>query len=318
MKAILHPSFLVQDQDLHPERPQRLHAFSHLQTSSILSGEPYLSLVHEAAYLEQVRAQAKVRKALDPDTPVSPERYQAALYAVGASIQASEEQGFAVLRPPGHHAFPDHGAGFCLFNNVAIASEKLAREGKRVLIFDFDGHHADGTSSIFYERPDVMVWSIHQSPAYPGTGSVEELGSKAGAGYTVNLPLPPHSGDDVFMDAFRTFLPVAEQFNPDVLAISAGFDGHLFDGILQMRLSVGTYHALGVQLQGHFPRLFGVLEGGYNTEYLSKCLENFLAGLRNEAAPYTEPETDSNMIVWNEYETRLHSAIEYHQTHWKF
>ncbi|NNK90170.1 MAG: histone deacetylase, partial [Saprospiraceae bacterium] len=214
---------------MHPENKKRLESLGDLPVSEIPFDESVLKLIHGDRYIQQVKESCVLGKALDGDTHTSPGSYEAAVYAANATILASERGDMAVVRPPGHHAYPNRASGFCIFNNVAIASQKFVNEGKRVLIFDFDGHLGDGTSEIFYDSDQVMYWSIHQYPAFPGHGSENEIGDDKGKGYTINVPLPPGSSDDIFMDAFRSILPIAKSFDPDVVAISAGFDSHQYD-----------------------------------------------------------------------------------------
>ena len=317
MKLIYNSIFLDHDTGMHPENKKRLIALGDLAETEVESGEQYLSLVHNEDYIQRVKKFCEEGGHLDNDTIVSRKSYEAAVHAVGATIQASQTGDFALVRPPGHHAYPDHSSGFCLFNNVAIAAQKLVNEGKKVLIFDFDGHLGDGTVKYFYESNKVMYWSIHQSPAFPGGGEATEIGKGKGKGYTLNMPIPPGSGDEIFMDAFESFLPVAKEFNPDVVALSAGFDAHQFDLLLDLRVSVNAYHKIGTIIGETFDNVFATLEGGYNVEMLPRCIYNFLDGINGKKMKFKENETDSSIQTYYEYEGRK-SLLQYHLSkYWK-
>lgn len=163
-----------------------------------------------------------------------------------------------------------------------------------------------------------MYWSLHQYPAFPGHGWTNEIGKGEGRGYTVMAPLPPGSGDDIFMNAFTSFLPVAEQFEPDFVAVSAGFDAHQYDLLLELRTSASTYHRIGELLRERFPAIFATLEGGYNVEELPRCVYNFLAGINGEPMPYPEKQTETPLQTWQTYELNLQSAIMQLRQFWKF
>jgi len=303
---------------MHPENSKRLKCLGPLSETEIINGESYLEFLHTKDYIKRVKMACSCEEQLDPDTVTSLGSYSAAIYAVGATIMASDTGDFAIVRPPGHHAHPDHSSGFCIFNNIAITASKLAKEGKRVLIFDFDGHLGDGTSKIFYTSDQVLYWSIHQYPAFPGGGYTDEIGEGKGKGFTVNAPLPPGSGDDIFMSAVDTFLTVAKQFDPDIVAVSAGFDAHLYDLLLDLRVSANSFYKVGMVLRKNFRNIFATLEGGYNVEYLPKCIYNFLAGINGKAAIYKEEETTSARAAWEEYILREGIAINNLSNYWKF
>ncbi|HTB06049.1 MAG TPA: histone deacetylase [Bacteroidia bacterium] len=301
----------------HAENRHRLESLGDLPNTKLISGEPFLELVHTKEHIEHVKAACVNSTELDIDTKTSPKSYEVATYAVGAAIMASQTNDFAIVRPPGHHAHPTFASGFCLFNNIAIAVQKLVNEGKRVFILDFDGHLGDGTLKTFHNTDKVLFWSLHQYPAFPGGGNIDEIGEGKGKGFSINTPLPPGSADDVFMHAITNLMTIAEQFSPDVVAISAGFDAHMEDPLLQLNVSATSYYKIGELLKSKFKNVFAVLEGGYNTEYLPKCLYNFLAGINGEKIIHTEKETASNQLVISEYTNRMESLITYLHPYWQ-
>ncbi|NNF34056.1 MAG: histone deacetylase [Saprospiraceae bacterium] len=301
---------------MHPENKKRLEAFEGLPITEIPSDDSVLSLIHHSNYINKVKDYASRGMPLDGDTHTSLASYDVAVQAANATLLASENQGFALVRPPGHHAYADRASGFCLFNNVAIAAQHQVDQGKKVLIFDFDGHLGDGTSHIFYNSDKVMYWSIHQFPAFPGHGSVDEIGKGAGEGFTVNVPLPPRSGDDIYMDALNYTLPIAKAFNPDIVAVSAGFDAHQYDLLLDLRFTVEAFYSTGKILTDNFENVFATLEGGYNVEELPKCAINFLQGINKKKKRYKEPHTESDFKVWNEYELRIDQLLTTMKKYW--
>ncbi len=318
MKIIYNSIFLEHDTGMHPENKKRLESFGNLSEIDILDGEKYLSLVHSKEYIQKVKDACKNAPAhLDADTIISKDSYKAATMAVGATIMASESNGFALVRPPGHHAFPDKSSGFCIFNNIAIAVQKLANEGKKVMIFDFDGHLGDGTVKYFHESKNVLYWSLHQFPAFPGGGDVDDIGKGEGLGYTINIPLPSGTGDDVYMNAIDRFLPIAKQFNPDVVAVSAGFDAHKDDLLLELRLTENTYYKIGKLLSENFSNVFATLEGGYNINTLSRCLNAFLDGINNKDRKIEEPATDTSIQLYDECQFRLSAVEKNLSKYWK-
>jgi acetoin utilization deacetylase AcuC-like enzyme len=319
MKLIYNKIFLEhQTPSGHYENFKRLESLGAIPDSNIISGEPYLELVHTKAHIEKIKQASINSEMIDADTFAVPASYNAAVNAVGGAIMASQSNDFAIVRPPGHHAHPTFASGFCLFNNIAVAAQKLVNEGKRVFILDFDGHLGDGTLKVFYNTDKVLFWSLHQYPAFPSGGFVNEVGEGKGKGYSINIPLPPESGDDVFMHAINTFMTIAEQFNPDVVAVSAGFDAHIEDPLLQLLVSANSYYKIGQLLKSKFKNVFAVLEGGYNTTYLPKCLYNFLAGINGEEIYYSENETSSSSSVLNEYHLRIKLLQKELNPYWKF
>lgn len=284
----------------HPESPARLQGIVEKLERNEIMGKQFgamvdpklasreeIELVHSPRYVDYVKESCeKGVTRLDSDTPICPESYGVALLAAGGLLTACEKiiagkfsNAFALVRPPGHHAGANgraltaSSAGFCLFNNVAVAAKKLTKNlgFDRVLILDFDCHHGNGTQEIFYTNPNVMYISLHQDgrTLFPGTGSIQEVGEGKGTGYTVNIPFPPGSSDDAFAKAMAEVVePVARQFNPKWVLVSVGFDALHDDPISNMDLSAQGYRDLfktTIRLADCLchGRCLVTLEGGY-------------------------------------------------------
>jgi len=318
--VVYHERYLEHDLGFgHPERPERLKAIlrllePHLDRPELVllrpeaASEDDLLRVHSREYVGYVEELSRSgRGGLSIDTPAPRGVYETARLAAGGAILAGEsvargdvDRAFALVRPPGHHAGRNYGGGFCFFNNIAIMIEHLKAERglEKFAILDWDVHHGNGTQDIFYEDPTVLYFSTHQYPLYPGTGRLHEVGRGDGAGYNVNVPLPPGSTGADFLYALRElFIPLVEEFKPDIICVSAGYDAYFRDPLASLRFSIGTYteatRALVDLADGVCGgRVVVVLEGGYNLDAVSHgVLTTILtmAGLDGVEEPHPPP-----------------------------
>ncbi len=301
----------------HPERPERLAAASEgvelgaRAAAAALAWPEFtpatdaqITAVHDPRYLASLRRAASAGGGwLDADTYLGTSSVRAAEISAGATVAAAlavaggeAEVGFAVGRPPGHHAARAAAGGFCLLNNVAIAVEALRGAGiaRRIAIVDWDVHHGDGTQAIFDADPDVCYASSHQSPLFPGTGDADETGTGAGSGTMHNVPLPPGSGDEIFLAAWRTtLLPAIEAFSPAAILVSAGYDAHAHDPLANLEVTEDGYRTLARELGGlarrlELPGVSLTLEGGYDLEALRASVAATVAGLLEGLRPVGE------------------------------
>jgi acetoin utilization deacetylase AcuC-like enzyme len=278
----------------HPERPERAHVFDAVAARWLEKGgrsmppraaaREDLLRVHDADYVAGIEATSGRAVMLDPDTFTSPESAEIARLAAGAAVQAAEharehrEPAFAFVRPPGHHAERGRAMGFCLYNNVSVAAGAMLHRGvSRIAIVDIDVHHGNGTQSIFYADPRVLYVSTHQHPFYPGTGAADEIGAGDGQGFTVNVPLEAGCTDADYNLVHRAIVgPVLDEFAPELVLVSAGYDAHERDPLASMRLTTRGYAGVLRSIRDVAARhgqLALVTEGGYELTALAACLE---------------------------------------------
>jgi len=304
----------------HPERPERLEAARAAIERSELSFAPVeprpatdeeLERVHDPKFIKWLRTLGGEQGYIDADTYVGPESVAVAELAAGgtvamvdALIDGPNKRGVALVRPPGHHARPDHAMGFCLLNNVAIAAAHARARGlSRVAIVDWDVHHGNGTQDAFVSDPSVLYVSTHQFPFYPGTGAVLETGEGEGKGFTVNVPLTAGGGDGIYRAAFeRVILPVLEEYAPELILVSAGFDASARDPLAEMTLSADAFGWMARSLrtiadrtaQG---RIALVLEGGYDLVALESGLLAATRGMVEGTSVDIARDPDSDDIA---------------------
>jgi acetoin utilization deacetylase AcuC-like enzyme len=310
--VVTDPLYIKHDPGMgHPESPDRLRAIYSLMEKEGISSrctavpprpatEEEICRIHAPEYYKRIRECDGRSVMLDPDTATSPDSYKAAELAAGGCLEltgrvlAGEvDCGYALVRPPGHHAERNRAMGFCLFNNVAVAAAYALEKSdcKKVLIVDWDLHHGNGTMHSFYNREDVLYFSTHQYPYYPGTGALQDVGSGEGEGYTVNVPLGPGMGDVEYRAIFRQILaPVTSRYAPDLILVSTGFDTYHADPLGGMKMTAEGYGMLTAELlemagKSAKGRLVLMLEGGYNLEGLSQGVGFCLKAMLGEWTP---------------------------------
>ena len=312
-----HSSSLEHDTGPHPEGPGRIPAIERaMEARGWLGFElrdapeaaiEQIERVHPDHYVAHVRQACERGVALDPDTITSPGSWSAALHAAGGALAMVDallggeaKLGFCGLRPPGHHAETSTAMGFCLFGNIAIAARHAldAHGLERVFILDWDVHHGNGTNEIFHRSKEVLFASLHQSPLYPGTGPLGDVGEGEGEGFSINLPVPPGSGEDDWLSLVQhVVMPAAREFEPELVLVSAGFDAHRADPLANCMLESGSFAQLAIHVrelaEGLGVPVGVVLEGGYDLTALAESVVATLESLSNGAGPPRQLERDS-------------------------
>jgi acetoin utilization deacetylase AcuC-like enzyme len=325
-----HPACLLHDNGPgHPERPDRVPAALHGVRESGLDvidkeapsiDRRLLYPIHEPSYVQMIEAACMDGGTmLDPDTVVVTGSWEASLRAAGAGIDAVDallrdegDMAYLAIRPPGHHAGAHAARGFCIFNNIAITAEAITARGETVAILDWDVHHGDGSEETFYGRSDVLYLSIHQFPFYPGSGWFDEVGTGAGAGFTVNVPVPAYSAGDVLAAATdEIFEPVLTEFDPDWILVSAGFDAHTDDPLAELRFESSDFGWVSERLlSGHRGRVIVFLEGGYDLPAIQTASAATVRGIAGMG--FDRPTGSSPGASW----TMLRMAREEAALYW--
>jgi|ECHnycMinimDraft_1075156.scaffolds.fasta_scaffold00985_3 acetoin utilization deacetylase AcuC-like enzyme len=324
LEVVFSEKHVLHDRPSHVERANRLTEVMEslkpldlrLYNSHSVSEEE-VTLIHNYDYVREVEVSSRLKIDLDQDTYITPHTFEVALYALGASEIAYKVQGFAIIRPPGHHAGVRGRAmgaptlGFCVFNNIAYAVRK---SGRRTLIVDFDVHHGNGTQEIFYDDPKVVHVDIHQDPRtlFPGTGFPEDLGGKEAEGTKVNLLMPPGSSDDLYLELIPLIQGIMDDFKPEVIAYSAGFDAFAGDGLANLMATERSFYEMG--LLSKDKRKFAVLEGGYSSS-LKRGPRAFAEGFLGEERDY--PALPSSPAVKSRFRELLDREKEILRPYWK-
>lgn len=330
----------------HPESVKRLSVFEEFFLKSDLPGaitelspieasEDDIAMVHSPAYVEALKKRAELAEhsnklvAIDGDTFLSPKTYSTAKLAAGAGLTALNnmsdsgiDSSFVAVRPPGHHALAAKGMGFCLFNNVAVTVRNAQKQGfKRIFVLDWDVHHGNGTEAIFYDDPSVFFLSLHQFPFWPpGSGWYEDDGTKEGKGFNLNIPLPAGSGDRGYKRAFEYIVqPVCEEFAPDLILVSAGYDAHIFDPLGQQQISTAGFADMTKSIT-HLrdklkSKIICFLEGGYNTQALAKSVISTMNVLEHDATDYDTIKRTMDQDP-NQVDVRISDVKKHFSRYW--
>jgi len=311
-QIVYSKEFLKHDNAAHPENAQRLVVmmneikkapfYKELEfVEPELLSEEMLHGVHSDEMVWKIKEMSSHDESwVDMDTYVCKSDYETARLAAGGVVKLAKnvlggkaDNAFGLVRPPGHHATSTRSMGFCLFNNIAIAANEISKKGKRVLVFDLDVHHGNGTQDIFYGRKDVLYQSFHLSPHYPGTGDIEEMGVGVGKGYTINAPLSYGNGEVAVSKLLdEIFMPIARNFKPDIILVSSGFDSHHLDPLGGLKLSSNFFGEIISRLQNVQSKIVCTLEGGYNLDWIGKCLLSQIGQMMYHPVKFDDPVSE--------------------------
>jgi len=332
-QIVYSDDFSKHDNQSHPENAQRLSVMmNEIKKSAfynkiefiepIILSEEKLFQIHSDEMIQQIKDISNEGESwIDLDTYVCKDDFETARLAAGGLLQVCNnvldgkaDNGFALIRPPGHHATKNRSMGFCLFNNAAIVAEELSKKGKKVLIFDPDVHHGNGTQDIFYDKKEVMYQSFHLSPHYPGTGAISDIGTDEGESYTINAPLSHGNGNNAANDLLNEiFIPIAKQFKPDIVIMSVGYDSHHLDPLGGLKLTADFYAEMMSIFEKIQSKIVCTLEGGYNLDWIGKCLVSQLGQMTSQAVNYNDSvdvEKNTSIPVIKEIKNELNTYWE--------
>jgi len=269
------------------------------------------NLIHTGSHIRDVQAAGREHRFL-AEVPTDGDTFEAAIISANLACRAAARNHFACTRPPGHHATGTVSKGFCFFNNMAIATQSLLNQNRRVCILDIDAHQGDGTEQIFYDTDQVLFFSVHEEFVYPYVSmemdpaaeydlTIKRRGSDSGEGFTYNVPVPSKCGDDIFLDIFRHFRATIIDYRPDIIGISAGFDGYFRDSLLNLNWTQSGYHQFGRLLYEMGIPVFGVLEGGYHRDVVA-CISALVAGVNGDPNPSDQDGSTSDNDLWDRYQ----------------